>query len=229
MPTLDYAARPAKKPPRDRPVSAVSAGLLLGLMTFLLIPVVPLSTVGGDRFVLILAVGLVGGTLARWTARRIRTSSFRGWWAMVGLPLLCGLVPLIVVLSLYNLLVPLRAFHNVFNQFPPPGATLDYSPRRNFGAGGHCFYFRSDPTTVDALVTAAGLAADDEPARKIEQGGTPANAAINFLLRGGWFVFFAPEPPAVDARFYSRKGPCGRMRMVHDAATGEVWAVKEGW
>ena len=229
MPTLDYATQPARKPPRDRPVSGVAAGGLLGFVALIVVPAVPLSRVGSDLVWLVLAVALAGGLAARWAGRGFRHAGLRGWWAMVALPLTCGAFGLILALALYNLAVPSRAFHNVFGEFPPSGAALQYSPRRNFGAGGHCFYFHADAATVNRLVAGAGLTATDPADDDSNPNRTPPERAIWFLWTSGWSPWFAPAPPAVDPRFFSRGRDTRDMRLVFDAATGEVWAVKEGW
>ena len=226
MPTLDYATRPAKKPPRDRPVSAVSVAVYGGLLMLLCTPFI--SSVGTDPLMLIALIGGGGALLARLIGRRLQRAGRVGWLPMVGVPLLASLTLLVVVLTAYNLILPRRAFHAIFHLAPSAGADLEYSPRRNFSAGGHRLYFHADAATVARLVQGAGLRPDDDEIQtRLARGEPPTNACVMFFAMRG-YGFIDPVPAGIDPHGYSNGGYNGTIALLHDAGTGEVWVVKKG-
>ena len=225
--TLDYAPRPAARPKRDRPVSAVAALVLFLPLAFVVLFQMPY--VGWDPAWLLLGVPVAMAFVTVALSRSLQRRGWRGWRVLVGLPLLAAVPVLVGVIGTYHFVLPGRAFRSVFHESPPADARLTYAPVRVFSAGGHGFYFHADADTVARLVTAAGMTPDpDDAARATLVSQTPKNAATLFLLIGGFPLGSAPGRSDGPFEFYSRQTKTDDARLLYDPATGEVWTVKMG-
>ena len=226
MPTLDYAARPAQKPPRDRPVSAAVCVVFAALVSAVLLFNAP--SVAFDQGWILLAAATLGTLAAKLVARLCGRAKWLGWWPMVGLPLLACVAVAAVPPTIYNGIVPQRAFYKVFGTGVPRDARLQFWRSSTFSDGSAlCFYFHADATEVAHLVAAAGLAVDEKPRADVAAGLPAGGVAEGVLKRLGYSSFLNPLPAAPGLRFFAGGSPKRGMSLIYDPATGEVWAVRE--